>query len=72
MSRALNINMAQADVVALCAKRKVGISAIESLTSGGTRVVMHNAADADVIAKAYGAKVIAGPVRRTPTRLLRQ
>lgn len=72
MSRAININAPQAHVIAACAKRKVGISAIETLRSGGTRVVMNNAIDAAVIAKFYGRKVIGGMVQRTPLRLATQ
>ncbi|TGX56189.1 hypothetical protein E5A73_03595 [Sphingomonas gei] len=69
MSRALNINATQDHVIAACAKRKVAISAIEALQSGGTRVVMNNADDTAIIMKAYGSKVIRGGVTRTPTRM---
>jgi hypothetical protein len=69
MSRAININATQDHVIAACAKRKVGISAIETLQSGGTRVVMNNAVDTAIIAKVYGKKVISGQVVRTPTRM---
>ncbi|TPG10925.1 hypothetical protein [Sphingomonas oligophenolica] len=71
MSRALNIKASQADIVATCAKRNIGISAIEALASGGTRVVMNNAEDTATIAKSYGSKVIAGEVTRVATRLNR-
>jgi hypothetical protein len=69
MSRALNINATQDHVIATCARRKVPISAIETLQSGGTRVVMNNVPDTAIIAKAYGSKVISGAVVRVPTRL---
>lgn len=69
MSRAINVNATVDHVIATCAKRKVPISAIEALKSGGTRVVMNNADDTARIAKAYGSKVITGAVVRTPTRL---
>ena len=68
MSRAINLNATQDHVIAACAKRKIGISAIETLQSGGTRVVMNNAADTALIAKAYGSKVLAGKVVRAATR----
>jgi len=71
MSRALNIKATEAHVLATCAKRGVAISTIETLHSGGTRVVLNNADDTATISKAYGSKVIAGPVLRTPTRLNR-
>lgn len=69
MSRAININATKDHVIATCAKRKVPISAIEALVSGGTRVVLNNVVDTALVAKAYGSKVIAGAVTRTPTRL---
>jgi uncharacterized protein YunC (DUF1805 family) len=68
MSRAVNINATRAHVLAACARRKVGISTIEDLGSGGVRVVMNNAADAALMATFYGRKVISGTVRRTPLR----
>ena len=68
MSRALNINATEAHVLAACKKRKLTVSAIEGLTSGGTRLVMNNAADAAMIAAFYGRKVISGVVTRTPLR----
>lgn len=70
MSRAINVEATQAEVLDMCAKHKAEISAIESLVSGGTRVVLKNGDDAAVIARAYGAKVLTGPVRRIPSRLM--
>lgn len=69
MSRAININASQEHVTATCATRKVPISAIETLPSGGTRVVMNNADDTALIAKVYGKKVITGSVVRHRTGL---
>ena len=69
MSRAININATRDHVVAACAKRRVSISAIETLQSGGTRVVLNNADDTAIMVKAYGSKVIRGAVTRTPTRM---
>jgi hypothetical protein len=70
MSRALNLSATQADVIQTCTKHKAVITAIETLRSGGTRVVLSNADDAAIIGKAFGAKVITGPVSRTPDRLM--
>jgi hypothetical protein len=64
-SRAMNVDAARADVIAMCAKHKATISTIEDLMSGGTRVVLMNGTDAAVIRKAFGKKVIAGEVVRT-------
>jgi hypothetical protein len=70
MSRALNLAALEADVVATCAKHNAVITAIETLRSGGTRVVLSNADDTAIISKAYGAKVLTGPVSRMPSRLM--
>ena len=72
MSRALNIDATEAHVVATCLSKNAPISTIETLRSGGTRVVLLNAFDTAQIRKAYGAKVISGNVTRMPTRLMHQ
>ncbi|WP_267388503.1 hypothetical protein [Sphingomonas sp. GC_Shp_3] len=64
MSRAVQIDATREDVVAMCAKRGVTISAIESLVSGGTRVVLNTGADAEIIRTAYRTKIITAPVVR--------
>jgi hypothetical protein len=71
MSRALNLNAAEAHVVDTCAKHNAVITAIETLRSGGTRVVLRSADDTAVISKAYGNKVLDGTVKRMPSRLMR-
>lgn len=70
MSRALNVNAQEQHVRDMCAKHKTPITAIETLRSGGTRVVLMNAADAAKIGKAYGSKVLTGVVERAPSRLM--
>jgi hypothetical protein len=70
MSRALNLDATLAEVTARCAKLATSITAIETLRSGGTRVVLKSADDAAVVSKAYGNKVMAGVVSRQPTRLM--
>ncbi len=65
ISRAINVSVGQAQVIALCEKHKAVISAIETLPSGGTRVVMMNGPDAARIIKAFGSKVLTGSVART-------
>lgn len=71
MSRALNINATEADIVAACETAGVAISTIERLVSGGTRVVFNNAVDTASMARAYKTKLVTGPVTRTQTRLNR-
>lgn len=70
MSRALNLDAPQEHVFDMCTKHKAGITQIESLVSGGTRVVLKNADDAAVIARAYKGKIITGTITRTPTRTI--
>ena len=65
ISRAINIRAEEPQVVAVCKKYKVVISAIETLPSGGTRVVLTTATEAATIVKAFGSKVMTGPVTRT-------
>ncbi len=64
MSRAINLDVTQADVTVMCARHNVPISAIEGLQDGGTRVVLMNADDTAVIARAFKSNIIAGAVRR--------
>ena len=65
ISRAVNVSVEQPQVVAMCKKHGAIISAIETLPSGGTRVVLMNSADAAKIIKAFGSKVLTGTVART-------
>jgi hypothetical protein len=69
MSRALNLDASQDDVLATCARKNAAITQIETLASGGTRVVLRSADDAATIGRMYKGKVITGPVQRTPSRL---
>ena len=69
MSRALNLDAPQEHVLELCAKHKAPITQIETLASGGTRVVLQSSDDAAVIGRLFKGKVITGPVTRAPTRL---
>ena len=66
MSRAININAPSSEIMATAAKLGVAISAIETLDSGGTRVILMNEEGAASVAKAYGKRIIEGDVTRTP------
>ncbi len=68
MSRAINVNATEAEVLKTCASNGVTISAIEALASGGTRVVLMNPTATQVMRNAFGRKVLTGDVRRTPLR----
>jgi hypothetical protein len=71
MSRAININATETDILATCERLGIGISMLERLASGGTRVVLNNAGDTRSIATAYRTKLLTGPVTRMATRLNR-
>ena len=68
MSRALNLNAPQEHVLATCLKQKVSITQIETLVSGGTRIVLKTGDEAATIGRIYKDKVIGGAIRRTPSR----
>ena len=68
MSRIVCIKVPRAEVISACGARHIEISMVESLVSGGSRVVFNNALDASVIAEAYKREVINEPVRRTLQR----
>lgn len=70
-SRAMNVTADMAEVRALCEKQGLTISAIETLLSGGTRVVMQCGADADHLRKAMKRKLITGSVSRAAWASLR-
>lgn len=69
MSRALNLNASQEDVLAACARAKAPITQIESLVSGGTRVVFKNGDDCAAVGRLYKGKIITDAVTRAPSRL---
>lgn len=71
MSRALNLNVALADVQAEADKRGARITSIERLYPTGTRVVFANSDAAALIAKSFKTKIVDGPVVRTPLRTRR-
>lgn len=72
MSRALNLDATVEQVTDICAKNNAGISTIEALISGGTRVVLLNSHDAAVINRVCAKQVMNGTVKRTPLRMRSQ
>lgn len=58
MSRAMNISLPAADVLAMCAKHNASVSAIEALPNGATRVVLVNGDGAAVMRKAFCASML--------------
>ena len=65
MSRAVNIDETVQVVTDRCAKLALGSSVIEPLTSGGTRVVVNTAAEADKHCVWMKSKLIDGPATRS-------
>lgn len=65
VTRALNVRLEEAAVIAKCDRQGATISAIEPLPGGGTRVVLANMEDATAMVKAFGRNIIKGAVART-------
>ncbi len=63
-SRALNLALGEAEVRAECARHKLEISAIETLLSGGIRVVLMNGDAAAKLRRVLKGKLLTEPVRR--------
>jgi hypothetical protein len=68
MSRALFVTLEEGEVVARCLAADVGISAIEGLPSGGTRLVCMSGFGAETMRKKLKAHLITGPVVRQARR----
>ncbi|MCP3735435.1 hypothetical protein M9979_11195 [Sphingomonas sp. RP10(2022)] len=65
MSRALNVTASETEVRASAQKHGAAISAIETILSGGTRVVFMNGADAERMRGVFGKRMVSGTVTRT-------
>lgn len=64
MSRAMNLSLAEPEVVARCAKAGVAISAIEVLASGGTHLVTVTGDGAAMMRRVLAKHLITGQVKR--------
>jgi hypothetical protein len=64
MSRVILLSMSEADVIAKCLEGKVGVSAIERLTSGGVRLVCMSSNGAMTMRKKLKSRIIEGDVVR--------
>lgn len=60
----MNVQLGEAEVVALCTKAKVAISAIETLASGGTHVVAVTPEGGDDMRRIFAKHLIKGQVKR--------
>lgn len=68
MTRCVNLQLSEADVLKHCAKLEVGVSVIEPLTSGGVRLVCMSSDGAERVRRDLKSKVIAGEIVRTRIR----
>ena len=73
MSREIFVTLDESDVISRCQAEKVGISAIEKLPAGGTRLVCMSGHGASVMTRKFKAHLIKETVTRQkhrPTRPL--
>ena len=66
MSRAMNLKLAEKDVVDKCKSAGVIISAIEPLPSGGTHLVCLTSEGAVLARTKFKSQIIEGRVKRFP------
>jgi hypothetical protein len=64
MSRVLHVGLDEGEVVSRCLAANVGISAIETLPSGGTRLICMSSDGAATMRKKLKSQLILGPVTR--------
>jgi hypothetical protein len=68
VSRVLFLKLAENEVIAKCDAADVGISALEKLPDGGTRLVCKSSAGAALMTTKFKGKMIAADARREPFR----
>jgi predicted aldo/keto reductase-like oxidoreductase len=68
MSRCINLQLGEAEVLKHCAKQGVGVSVIEPLASGGVRLVCMSSGGAEQIRRHLKTKIIDGETIRTRIR----
>ncbi len=65
MSRAINLNLSEADAREQCSTRSIGVSAIEALPDGGVRLVCMSSEGAALLRRRLKAQIIPDNARRT-------
>ena len=68
MSRVVLLSLSESEVIAKCDAAKIGVSAIERLTSGGVRLVCMSVDGAAAIRAKLKAHIIEGQVVRERRR----
>lgn len=71
MSRVLSIQATEAELAAMCVKLGIGVSVIEPLLSGGTRIVLDNAEGTANLRRAMAKQIIETPTKRSSLYLAR-
>lgn len=71
MSRVLNIRATEEELTALCAKLEIGVSVLEPLLSGGTRIVLSSAEGVAILRRAAAKQIIDTPTKRSSLYLAR-
>lgn len=64
MTRAINLLLGEAEVLARCATDRVGVSAVERLPQGGVRLVCMSTLGANVVRRKLKQYLIKGEVTR--------
>jgi len=72
MSRAINTTASVAEIEKLCASHSFRISTIETLASGGSRVVLLDGRDAERVRQLLKSKILTGDVKRSAAHVSRQ
>jgi hypothetical protein len=70
MSRALFLNLTQAQVIARCEAESVGISALETLPNGGVRLVCMSSEGAGTMTRKLKSSLMDDSQKRAPFRPL--
>lgn len=68
MTRCLNVTLAESTVLARCEAERVGVSAIEALPAGGTRLVCMSVDGAELMRRKLKGHLIKGEVTRARHR----
>ncbi len=71
-SRAVHVKATLQAVTALCEQHAISISTIETLQSGGTRVVLNTAGEAANLRRRMKSQLIDGPVVRSSLHVARK
>ena len=65
MSRAINLQMNEAEAREQCSNRSIGVSAIEALPDGGVRLVCMSSEGAALLRRRLKSQIISDTARRT-------